>query len=143
MAEPRPPRPPRPDPPSVVYEYTKKITKGDIKEINKELSDHEQRTIAKTFTSQHYKLGKEIAVFTEAGVNRNLVYAETLDGKHHSVFMPKKILQTHFKKEAGHTTEERGTALGKRRKGNRKNKTMRKKSRRHGRKSRKHHRRRH
>ena len=110
------PRPPNPEPPSVVYAYAKKITKDDI---------------------------NEIAVFTEAGVNRNMVYAETLDGKHHSVFMPKKILQTHFKKEAGHTTEERGTALGKRRKGNRKNKTMRKKSRRHGRKSRKHHRRRH
>ena len=137
------PRPPNPEPPSVVYAYAKKITKDDINEINKELSAHEQRTIAKTFTSQRYKLGKEIAVFTEAGVNRNMVYAETLDGKHHSVFMPKKILQTHFKKEAGHTTEERGTALGKRRKGNRKNKTMRKKSRRHGRKSRKHHRRRH
>ena len=136
MAQPRPPTPPAPDPPSVVYEYTKKITKGDVKEINKELSAHEHRTIDKTFLSHHYKLGKEIEVFTDAGVRGNMVYAETLDGKRHSVFMPKKILQTHFKKEAGHTTEERGTALGKRKKRNR---TMRKKSRRsrrHGRRSR-------
>ena len=133
------PRPPAPDPPSVVYEYTKKITKNDVKEINKELSGLEQRTIDKTFLSHHYKLGKEISVFTDTGVNRNMVHAETLDGKHHSVIMPKKILQTHFKKEDGHTTEEKGTALGKRRKGNKKNKTMRRKhrrSRRHGRMSR-------
>lgn len=34
----------QPRPPSVVYEYTKKITKDDVKEINKELSAHEQRT---------------------------------------------------------------------------------------------------
>ena len=126
MAEPQPPTPPNPEPPSIVYEYTKKITKSDVKKINKELSGMEQRTIDKTFLSRRYKLGKEIKVFEDAGVHRNMVYAETLDGKPHSVYMPKKILQTHFKKEDGHTTQERGTALGKRKKGIR---TMRKKHR--------------
>ena len=128
MAEPRPkrlPSPPRPDAPSVAYLYTKKISP----KIIAELPAHEKKNIERTFLDGNYKLGTEIEVFmSEIGSNKNLVYAETKQANPQPVFLPKRVLETHFTKEKGHTTQEKGRALGK---------TMRRKHRK-SRKSRKH-----
>ena len=132
MAEPRPPRPPSPEPAGTFYMLKKKVSPKDLK-------PSEKPAFNATMAKHNNTVGAEFKVIpgpeTEAS---EFVYAEN-DKNGKAAMIPKRLLNSHFIKEEGHTTERRGTALGKR---NKRKRTMRKKHRR-SRKSRKHHRRRH
>ena len=129
MAEPRPPRPEEPEPAGTFYMLKKKVSPKDLK-------PGEKAAFNATIAKHNNKVGTEFKVIPgPAHEASEFVYAENYkNGK--AAMIPKRLLDSHFVKEEGHTTERRGTALGKRKR------TMRKKHRR-SRKSRKHHRRRH
>ena len=133
MAE---PRPPSPEPAGTFYILEKKITANELK-------PGEKAAFNATIAKHNNTVGTEFKVIPgPASEASKFAYAENYkNGK--AAMIPKRLLNSHFVKEEGHTTETKGTALGKRKKRNR---TMRRKhgrkSRKHGRKSRKHHRRR-
>jgi hypothetical protein len=130
MAEPRPPRPPSPEPAGTFYMLKKKVSPKDLK-------PSEKPAFNATMAKHNNTVGAEFKVIpgpeTEAS---EFVYAEN-DKNGKAAMIPKRLLDSHFIKEKGHTTERRGTALGKRKKRTR---TMRTKKhrRKHHRRSRKH-----
>jgi hypothetical protein len=129
MAE---PRPPSPEPAGTFYMLEKKVSPKDLK-------PGEKAAFNATIAKHNNTVGSEFKVIPgPAHEASEFVYAENYkNGK--AAMIPKRLLDSHFVKEEGHTTERRGTALGKI---NKRRRTMRKKHRR-SRKSRKHHRRRH
>jgi len=125
-------------PSGTFYMLEKKITANELK-------PGEKAAFNATIAKHNNTVGTEFEVIPgPASEASEFVYAENYkNGK--AAMIPKRLLDSHFVKEKGHTTETRGTALGKRKRKKR-NRTMRKKhrrSRKHGRKSRKHHRGRH
>jgi hypothetical protein len=135
MAEPRPPRPEEPEPAGTFYMLKKKVSPKDLK-------PGEKAAFNATIAKHNNKVGTEFKVIpgpeSEAS---EFVYAENYkNGK--AAMIPKRILDSHFIKETGHTTERKGTALGKRKKRNRTMRTKkhhRRSHRRSRRRSRKHH----
>jgi hypothetical protein len=129
MAE---PRPPSPEPAGTIYMLKKKVSPKDLK-------PSEKPAFNATMAKHNNTVGTILKVIPgPASEASEFVYAEN-DKNGKAAMIPKRLLNSHFIKEEGHTTERRGTALGKR---NKRKRTMRKKHRR-SRKSRKHHRRRH
>ena len=126
------PRPKSPEPVGTFYILKKEITLNDLK-------PDEKPAFNATIAKHNNTVGTEFEVIPgPASEASKFVYAENYK-KGKAAMIPKRLLNSHFEKETGHTTERRGTALGKR---NKRKRTMRKKHRR-SRKSRKHHRRRH
>ena len=126
------PRPPSPEPAGTFYILKKKVSPNVLK-------PGEKAAFNATMAKHNNTVGDEFKVIPgPASEASEFVYAEN-DKNGKAAMIPKRLLNSHFIKEEGHTTERRGTALGKR---NKRKRTMRKKHRR-SRKSRKHHLRRH
>ena len=127
MAE---PRPPSPEPAGTFYMLKKKVSPKDLK-------PGEKPAFNATMAKHNNTVGAEFKVIpgpeTEAS---EFVYAEN-DKNGKAAMIPKRLLDSHFIKEKGHTTERRGTALGKRKKRTRTMRTKKHRRRSH-RRSRKH-----